>query len=64
MPRMIDLKITFTAYVSVSKAPSETEMDLKVRSIIAALEGDMLESLGKEERTVFHAAKSEYEIEN
>ena len=64
MSRMTDLKITFTAYVSVSKAPSETEMDLKMRAIVAALEGNMLESLGKEEGIVFHAAKSEYEIEN
>ena len=63
MARMIDLKITFTAYVSVPKAPTGQGMEEKMNDVMQALEDRSIEEI-RESGLVFHAAKSEYEIEN
>jgi len=63
MSRMVDLKITFTAYVSVSKALTESEMEGRIGGMMQVFEDRSIEGI-RESGFVFHAAKSEYEIEN
>ena len=63
MSRMVDLKITFTAFVSVPKAPTESEMGELVNNMMQRFEDKSIEGI-RESGFVFHAAKSEYEIEN
>jgi len=72
MARMIDLKITFTAYVSVVKAPisgreTDGRHEEKLKRVMERVEVCMSESIEeviRENGGVFHAAKSEYEAEN
>ena len=63
MSRMVDLKITFTAYVSIPKASIEDIMEDSVNSMMQKFEDKSIEGI-RESGFVFHAAKSEYEIEN
>ena len=68
MSRMVDLKITFTAYVSIVKSPvSERETEERLERVMERVEVCMSESIEeviRENGGVFHAAKSEYEAEN
>jgi len=67
MARMTDLKITFTTWVSVSKSISDIDVEGRMQNIMEVLERrviDSVEETMQEHGGVFHAAKSEYEIEN